>query len=130
MRALHPLSGRVPDPGHRRALPGGRPPLYFHLTIELAGAIPEPLRPLIGNRVYGCDDCQLVCPWNRFAVPTAEADFAVRHGLDDASLVSLFAWEADEFAQRMAGSPIYRIGHERWLRNLAVGLGNAPSSQR
>lgn len=100
-----------------------------YLTIELAGAIPEPLRPLIGNRVYGCDDCQLVCPWNRFAVPTAEADFAVRHGLDDASLVSLFAWEADEFAQRMAGSPIYRIGHERWLRNLAVGLGNAPSSQ-
>lgn len=99
-----------------------------YLTIELAGAIPEPLRPLIGNRVYGCDDCQLVCPWNRFAVPTAEADFAVRHGLDDASLVSLFAWEADEFAQRMAGSPIYRIGHERWLRNLAVGLGNAPSS--
>ena len=99
-----------------------------YLTIELAGAIPEPLRLLIGNRVYGCDDCQLVCPWNRFAVPTAEADFAVRHGLDDASLVSLFAWEADEFAQRMAGSPIYRIGHERWLRNLAVGLGNAPSS--
>jgi epoxyqueuosine reductase len=99
-----------------------------YLTIELAGTIPEPLRPLIGNRVYGCDDCQLVCPWNRFAVPTAEADFAVRHGLDDASLVSLFAWEADEFAQRMAGSPIYRIGHERWLRNLAVGLGNAPSS--
>ena len=99
-----------------------------YLTIELAGAIPEPLRPLIGNRVYGCDDCQLMCPWNRFAVPTAEADFAVRHGLDDASLVSLFAWEADEFAQRMAGSPIYRIGHERWLRNLAVGLGNAPSS--
>ncbi len=96
-----------------------------YLTIELAGAIPEPLRPLIGNRVYGCDDCQLVCPWNRFAVPTAEADFAVRHGLDDASLVSLFAWEADEFAQRMAGSPIYRM---RWLRNLAVGLGNAPSS--
>ena len=99
-----------------------------YLTIELAGAIPEPLRLLIGNRVYGCDDCQLVCPWNRFAVPTAEADFAVRHGLDDASLVSLFAWEADEFAQRMAGSPIYRIGHERWLLNLAVGLGNAPSS--
>lgn len=99
-----------------------------YLTIELAGSIPEPLRPLIGNRVYGCDDCQLVCPWNRFAVPTAEADFAVRHGLDDASLVSLFAWEADEFARCMAGSPIYRIGHERWLRNLAVGLGNAPSS--
>lgn len=99
-----------------------------YLTIELAGAIPEPLRPLIGNRVYGCDDCQLVCPWNRFAVPTAEADFAVRHGLDDASLVSLFAWEADEFAQRMADAINRTAGHARWLRNLAVGLGNAPSS--
>ncbi|AQR65469.1 tRNA epoxyqueuosine(34) reductase QueG [Aquaspirillum sp. LM1] len=99
-----------------------------YLTIELAGSIPEPLRALIGNRVYGCDDCQLVCPWNRFAVPTSEADFAVRHGLDHASLASLFAWEASDFTQRMAGSPIYRIGHERWLRNLAVGLGNAPAT--
>jgi len=97
-----------------------------YLTIELAGSIPETLRPLIGNRVYGCDDCQLACPWNRFAQPTAEADFAaIRHGLDDADLVTLFAWSEAEFDARMRGSAIRRIGHERWLRNLAVGLGNA-----
>ncbi|BEV73352.1 tRNA epoxyqueuosine(34) reductase QueG [Paludibacterium sp. THUN1379] len=99
-----------------------------YLTIELAGPIPETLRPLIGNRVYGCDDCQLACPWNRFAVPASEADFAVRHGLDRASLVDLFAWSEADFHARLAGSPIYRIGFERWLRNLAVGLGNAPGS--
>ncbi|MET7014478.1 tRNA epoxyqueuosine(34) reductase QueG [Uliginosibacterium flavum] len=99
-----------------------------YLTIEHAGAIPEDLRPLIGNRVYGCDDCQLACPWNRFAQPTQEADFAVRNGLDRATLVELFAWTEDEFKTRLAGSAIYRIGHERWLRNLAVGLGNAPST--
>ncbi|MDO6386916.1 tRNA epoxyqueuosine(34) reductase QueG [Uliginosibacterium sp. 31-12] len=99
-----------------------------YLTIEHAGPIPEALRPLIGNRVYGCDDCQLACPWNRFARLTQEPDFAVRNGLDRATLVELFAWREDEFAQRLAGSPIYRIGHERWLRNLAVGLGNAPTS--
>ena len=99
-----------------------------YLTIELHGAIPVEFRPLIGNRVYGCDDCQLVCPWNRFAQRTAETDFAVRHGLDTASLVELFAWTAEDFEARMPGSPIYRIGHERWLRNLAVGLGNAPST--
>ena len=99
-----------------------------YLTIEHAGAIPEDLRPLIGNRVYGCDDCQLACPWNRFARPTQEADFAVRNGLDRATLVELFAWSEEAFRQRLAGSPIYRIGHERWLRNLAVGLGNAPST--
>ena len=97
-----------------------------YLTIELAGSIPEDLRPLIGNRVYGCDDCQLACPWNRFAQPTAEPDFAARHGLDDADLVTLFGWTAEEFEARLAGSAIRRIGHERWLRNLAVGLGNAP----
>ena len=97
-----------------------------YLTIELAGSIPEALRPLVGNRVYGCDDCQLACPWNRFAQPTAEADFAaIRHGLDDADLVTLFAWSEAEFDARMRGSAIRRIGHERWLRNLAVGLGNA-----
>ncbi|TWO79454.1 tRNA epoxyqueuosine(34) reductase QueG [Denitratisoma oestradiolicum] len=97
-----------------------------YLTIELKGAIPVELRPLIGNRVYGCDDCQLCCPWNRFAPLTQEEDFAVRHGLDSATLVELFAWSETEFNERLAGSAIRRIGHERWLRNLAVGLGNAP----
>lgn len=97
-----------------------------YLTIELKGVIPEPLRSLIGNRVYGCDDCQLACPWNRFAVPTAEADFAVRHGLDDVSLLELFAWDEAMFQARMAGSPVYRIGYGKWLSNLAIGLGNAP----
>ena len=96
-----------------------------YLTIELKGSIPEALRPLIGNRVYGCDDCQLVCPWNQFARPSAEPDFAVRNGLDDADLLTLFAWTAAEFAQRMEGSAIRRIGYQRWLRNLAVGMGNA-----
>jgi len=99
-----------------------------YLTIEHPGAIPEPLRPLIGNRIYGCDDCQLVCPWNRHTPQSAEKDFAVRNGLDHASLVSLFAWSEAEFLQRTAGSPIRRIGYERWLRNIAVALGNAPRS--
>jgi epoxyqueuosine reductase len=99
-----------------------------YLTIELKSSIPEELRPLIGNRVYGCDDCQDVCPWNSFAQTTKEPDFAVRNGLDRASLVELFAWSEGEFDERMAGSPIRRIGYERWLRNLAVGLGNAPST--
>jgi len=96
-----------------------------YLTIEHHGSIPEPLRPLIGNRVYGCDDCQLACPWNRFAHRTEEADFAVRHGLDDATLVDLFAWSRSDFEERLAGSAIRRIGYERWMRNLAIGLGNA-----
>jgi len=100
-----------------------------YLTIELKGSIPEELRPLIGNRIYGCDDCQLVCPWNRFAQVTVEPDFAVRHRLDDVSLVELFAWEEGMFKDRLAGSPIYRIGHEQWLRNIAVALGNAPKSE-
>jgi epoxyqueuosine reductase len=99
-----------------------------YLTIEHPGSIPEELRPLVGNRVYGCDDCQLCCPWNRFAQDTTEADFAVRNGLDDADLVSLFAWTESEFATRMAGSAIRRIGYARWLRNLAIGLGNAPTT--
>jgi epoxyqueuosine reductase len=99
-----------------------------YLTIEHKSAIPEELRPLIGNRVYGCDDCQLVCPWNRFAQPSAEEDFKPRNGLDHATLVELFAWTEAEFSERLQGSPIRRIGYERWLRNLAVGLGNAPSS--
>ena len=97
-----------------------------YLTIEHKGAIPEPLRALIGNRVYGCDDCQLVCPWNGFAKPSAEEDFRVRNGLDSATLVDLFAWSEHGFGERMRGSAIRRIGYERWLRNLAVGLGNAP----
>ena len=96
-----------------------------YLTIEHKGSIPEALRPLIGNRVYGCDDCQMVCPWNRFAQASTEADFAVRNGLDNATLVELFAWSESEFNDKLAGSAIRRIGYERWLRNLAVGLGNA-----
>jgi len=100
-----------------------------YLTIEHHGSIAEELRPLIGNRVYGCDDCQLACPWNKFAPVTGEADFhAVRHGLDRATLVELFAWTREEFDTRLAGSAIRRIGYERWLRNIAVGLGNAPRS--
>ena len=100
-----------------------------YLTIELKGAIPVELRPLIGNRIYGCDDCQLVCPWNRFARLTPELDFLPRHALDSASLLKLFAWSETEFLQRTEGSAIRRIGHAAWLRNLAVGLGNAPSSE-
>ena len=99
-----------------------------YLTIELKGPIPEELRALIGNRVYGCDDCQLVCPWNGFAKTSAELDFQVRNGLDSSNLLELFAWTEEEFDRRMQGSPIRRIGYERWLRNLAVGLGNSPSS--
>ncbi len=99
-----------------------------YLTIELKDSIPADLRPLLGNRVYGCDDCQLCCPWNRDAPLTAEPDFAPRHGLDRATLVDLFSWTTTEFEERLAGSPIRRIGHERWLRNIAVGLGNAPTS--
>ncbi|SEJ26242.1 tRNA epoxyqueuosine(34) reductase QueG [Paraburkholderia diazotrophica] len=96
-----------------------------YLTIELKGSIPQDLRPLIGNRVYGCDDCQLVCPWNKFAQAAPVDDFHVRHGLDRASLVELFGWSAEDFDTRMQGSAIRRIGYECWLRNLAVGMGNA-----
>jgi epoxyqueuosine reductase len=98
-----------------------------YLTIELKGSIPEPLRPLIGNRVYGCDDCQLVCPWNRFAHVTGECDFTPRHGLDAPTLVELFAWDENQFLKKTEGSAIRRIGYEQWLRNIAVGLGNAPT---
>jgi len=101
-----------------------------YLTIELKGAIPVALRPLIGNRVYGCDDCQLVCPWNKYARATGEPDFRVRHGLDAAELTELFGWSEAAFHERLAGSAIHRIGYERWSRNLAVGLGNAPTSER
>ncbi len=99
-----------------------------YLTIELHGSIPPELRPLIGNRIYGCDDCQLCCPWQKNAGITREIDFAVRHNLDRANLVDLFAWSETEFMEKMAGSPIYRIGHERWLRNIAVALGNASAT--
>lgn len=99
-----------------------------YLTIELAGAIPIELRPLIGNRIYGCDDCQLFCPWNRFARNTGEADFQPRHDLDKATLLELFSWDEKTFLDKMAGSAIRRIGHERWLRNIAVALGNGPGT--
>lgn len=99
-----------------------------YLTIEHRGSIPVEFRAAMGNRIYGCDDCQLACPWNRFAKLSAEADFAVRHGLDDVSLAELFLWSESTFNQRMAGSAIYRIGYDQWLRNIAVALGNAPKS--
>ncbi len=96
-----------------------------YLTIEFTGIIPLEFRPLIGNRIYGCDDCQTCCPWNRFA-SIGNPDFAVRHQLDATPLEELFAWNASEFEDKLVGSPIRRIGHERWLRNIAVALGNAP----
>jgi epoxyqueuosine reductase len=99
-----------------------------YLTIELKGAIPEELRPAMGNRIYGCDDCQLACPWNGSAPMGRESDFAPRHDLDRATLAELFAWEEKDFEERLAGSPIRRIGYERWLRNIAVALGNVPRS--
>jgi epoxyqueuosine reductase len=99
-----------------------------YLTIELAGSIPVEFRRALGNRIYGCDDCQLACPWNKFARPSAERDFAVRHGLDRASLIELFGWSEADFEERTRGSAIRRIGFERWLRNIAVALGNAPTS--
>jgi len=95
-----------------------------YLTIEHKGAIPEPLRAPLGNRVYGCDDCQLACPWNKFAHRATLPDFDVRNGFDAPDMAALFGWTEAEFSQRLEGSPIRRIGHERWLRNLAVGLGN------
>ena len=101
-----------------------------YLTIEHPGSIPEELRPLMGNRIYGCDDCQVFCPWNRHATTTAERDFRVRNGLDDPDLVELFSWSETDVLERMAGSPIRRIGHELWLRNIAVALGNAPTTAR
>ncbi|NWB30918.1 tRNA epoxyqueuosine(34) reductase QueG [Pseudomonas gingeri] len=99
-----------------------------YLTIELKTAIPEDLRPLIGNRVFGCDDCQIVCPWNRFARASDESDFKPRHSLDNAGLAELFLWDEETFLKNTEGSPLRRAGYERWLRNLAVGLGNAPST--
>lgn len=102
--------------------------ISYH-TIELKGSIPIEFRKAMGNRIYGCDDCQLVCPFNKFSHDTEEPDFAVRHNLDKEALINLFSWTETDFKERMAGSPIYRIGHERWLRNIAVALGNAPSTE-
>ncbi|SDD78155.1 tRNA epoxyqueuosine(34) reductase QueG [Aquimonas voraii] len=99
-----------------------------YLTIELHGPIPEEFRAAMGNRIYGCDDCQLACPWNKFAKLSAEPDFRARHALDSSSLVELFGWSEEEFLRKTEGSAIRRIGHERWLRNIAVALGNAPPS--
>ena len=99
-----------------------------YLTIEHEGAIPEDLRPAIGNRIFGCDDCQLVCPWNKFAKRSDEPDFRARNDLDVATLPQLFAWDEEEFLRRTEGSAIRRSGHERWLRNIAVALGNAPTT--
>jgi epoxyqueuosine reductase len=95
------------------------------LTIEHAGPIPLELRPLLGNRIYGCDDCQLICPWNKFAKRSTLPDFDARAGLAGSQLTALFGWSEDEFLRHTEGSPIRRIGHERWLRNIAVALGNA-----
>jgi epoxyqueuosine reductase len=99
-----------------------------YLTIEHHGSIDEELRPLMGNRIFGCDDCQLVCPWNKFAQPSVEADFHPRHQLQDAELVELFLWEEDTYLRKTEGSALRRIGYVRWLRNLAVALGNAPTT--
>jgi epoxyqueuosine reductase len=99
-----------------------------YLTIEYDGSIDEELRPLMGNRIFGCDDCQLVCPWNKFAQVSTEADFSPRHQLDNRTLVDLFLWNEETWLQRTEGSAIRRIGHERWLRNIAIALGNAPST--
>lgn len=101
-----------------------------YLTIELKQAIPEDLRPLIGNRIFGCDDCQLACPWNKFAQRSNEPDFRPRHGLDQASLIELFNWSEQEFLQRTEGSAIRRTGYEGWLRNIAVALGNGRASEQ
>ena len=99
-----------------------------YLTIELHGPIPEDLRPMVGNRIFGCDDCQLVCPWNRYACTSDESDFEPRHGLDSTSLVELFAWSPEDYEKRTEGMALRRLGYVRWLRNIAVALGNAPSS--
>ena len=101
--------------------------ISYH-TIENKGSIPEQLRPLMGNRIFGCDDCQISCPWNRGASKTQEADFSPRHNLDNSDLLTLFMWSEDEFLAKTEGSAIRRIGYQRWLRNLSIGLGNADGS--
>jgi epoxyqueuosine reductase len=99
-----------------------------YLTIEHKESIPEKYRKAIGNRIYGCDDCQFVCPWNKYAKITTENDFLVRHDLDKLSLIDAFKLSENEFDDKFKGSAIYRIGYEQWLRNVAIGLGNAPKS--
>lgn len=101
-----------------------------YLTIELHGSIPEDLRSAIGNRIYGCDDCQLICPWNRFARLSAEKDYSPRHNLNNSQLTELFSWTESEFLKNMEGSAIRRIGYVRWLRNIAVALGNSRASEK
>ncbi len=101
-----------------------------YLTIELKGSIPVKFRKMIGNRVYGCDDCQLICPWNKFAKISNEDDFRVRHGLDETSLIELFTWTETEFEKKTEGTAIRRIGYECWLRNIAIGLGNATTTKK
>jgi len=99
-----------------------------YLTIENDGPIPEEFRAALGNRIYGCDDCQLVCPFNKFSTATNETDFEPRHALDSSTLVALFQWSDTDFSDRLKGSAIRRIGHRNWLRNIAVALGNAPTT--
>jgi epoxyqueuosine reductase len=101
-----------------------------YLTIEYSGSIPLEIRPLMGNRIYGCDDCQLVCHWNKFAQRSNLSDFDVRNRLDSSSLIDLFHWNRDEFELKMQGSAIYRIGYEQWMRNIAVALGNFLSDEK
>jgi epoxyqueuosine reductase len=100
-----------------------------YLTIELKGSIEEKLRPLMGNRIFGCDDCQVFCPWNKFTKHTEEKDFSPRHNFDDVDLVELFNWNEEDFLAKTEGSPIRRAGYESWLRNIAIGLGNAKTSE-
>ena len=128
LRHLRALHRHLPHAGDRRALPARRAALHLlsHHRAPRARS-PRSCAPLMGNRIYGCDDCQLVCPWNKYAQPAGDPDFAVRNGLDAAALVELFAWSEEEFDRRFEGSAIRRIGHERWLRNIAVALGNAPT---
>ena len=99
-----------------------------YLTIELKGRIPLEFRSAIGNRIFGCDDCQLVCPWNKFARPTTEDDFSPRHELDDTGLIRLFRWTQEEWDEATRGSALRRAGYEGWLRNIAIALGNANSA--
>ena len=127
LRQLHRVHRRVPDAAPFAARTSSTRAAAFPISpSSIAASIPVELRKSMGNRIYGCDDCQLVCPWNRYARPTGEGDFRPRHGLDDIALADLFAWSEATFLERTAGSAIRRIGYERWLRNIAVALGNAP----